>query len=406
MKKVMLFIITGIVLGAIFGEKILVIDFFGKIFLSLMMMAAIPMVVISLLKGIAELGDVRAFGRVGVKIMIYYCFTTVLASGVGLAVANFMNPGKGFEAQMQVYEGELTALPGLGQIITAFIPSNIFSALAGGRLDQIVVYCAFAGIAIVLMKPEPKAKVIAGLDLLSGIVNNIMQIVLGYAPVGIGCLMATTVGRFGSALLGFAAKYIAANYISYAIMLVVYTVILTAFTGGKAFTFLKKGFPGFIMAFSTSSSLATVPTNLKCAESMGISESVYSFTIPLGAQINKDGTAIIFATNLLFAASIFGIKLTPAMTINAMFLILMLTTGQSGVPGSGSSSTVIMFNTLNIPLDMVGMFTGLVPAVDMGNTAINCYGDLVGTSVVAYSENKYAIKHGGQPLVDEAVLKS
>ncbi|GHV36819.1 hypothetical protein FACS1894187_12130 [Synergistales bacterium] len=111
---------------------------------------------------------------------------------------------------------------------------------------------------------------------------------------------------------------------------------------------------------------------------------------PLGAQINKDGTAIIFASNLLFAAAVFGIKLTPSLVISAMFMILMLTTGQSGVPGSGGSSTVIMFNTLGIPLDMVGIFSGLVPVVDMGNTAINCYGDLVGTAIVADSEEKRA----------------
>ncbi|GHV36822.1 hypothetical protein FACS1894187_12140 [Synergistales bacterium] len=281
MKKVMSFIAVGVVLGVVFGEKVMAIDFFGKIFLSLMLMAAIPMVTISLIKGIADLGDIRSFGRMGMKILVYYCTTTVFASGIGLGVSYLLDPSQGFDVQMQTYEGALGNMPGIGAILQSFIPSNIFAALANGRLEQIVVYCAFAGIAIMMMKPESRAKALSALDTLSQLVYNIMDIVLGYAPFGIGCLIATTVGRYGAMLFGFAAKYIAANYISYAIMMVVYAVLLVVFTGRNAFIFYKKGIPGFLMAFSTSSSLATVPTNLKCADDMGVPESIYSFTIPL-----------------------------------------------------------------------------------------------------------------------------
>lgn len=397
MKKVLLFMAIGIVLGIAFGEKIVVIDFLGKIFLSLMMMAAIPLVVVNLIKGIAELGDVKAFGRMGIKILIYYCTTTVLASGVGLVVAHFFNPGEGFDIAMETYEGSIAEIPGLGEVIRGFIPSNIFASLSNGRLDQIVVYCVFFGIAILLMKPEAKSKLINGVNVLADVVNNIMKIVLGYAPFGIGCLIATTVGKYGSMLIGFAAKYIASCYLSFVIMLVIYITLFALFTKKNVFSFIKQGLPGFVTGFSTSSSLATLPTNMQCAEKMGISKSVYGFTIPLGSQINKDGAAVMFATNLIFAAGILGMELSTSMIINAMFLILMLTTGLGSVAGGSTSSTAIMFDTIGLPLDMLGVFTGLLPMVDPGCTAMNCYGDLVGTAIVASSEEKRSKRAAERP---------
>ncbi|MCB7319022.1 dicarboxylate/amino acid:cation symporter [Lacrimispora sp. 210928-DFI.3.58] len=380
---------VGLVLGVLFGPRILVIKTVGNLFLSLLMMVAIPMIAVNIIYGVSSLGDAKSFGRMGAKILIYYSVTTLFATGVGIAVSYFANPSKGFEVQGTAYEGIISEVPGFGDIILSFIPSNIFAAFSNGELQKVVVFCAFLGVAVMLLPEKERVKTYNVIETLVKLFGAFMGIVLGFSPFGICALIACTVGEYGSMLFGFAFKYIAVNYISYGIMMIIYGILLFVFTGREAVSLYKKALPGFAMAFSTSSSVATIPTNLKCAEDMGIPHSVADFSIPLGAQINKDGTAIIFASNLFFAAALAGISLTPSMIASALFMILVLTAGQSGVPASGSSSTVIMLNALNLPLDLTGVFSGLVPAVDMGNTAINCFGDLVGSAIVAKTEKKH-----------------
>ena len=379
----------GLILGILFGEKILAVKFIGKLFLNLLMMVAIPMIAVNIIYGVASLGDAKSFGRMGAKILIYYCTTTLFATCIGILVSSIANPSSGFNVQGTAYDGVISDLPGFGDIVLSFIPSNIFSALANGELQKVVVFCAFIGVVIMMLPEQKRRQTYNVIEMLVEIFGKFMSIILGFSPFGICALIACTVGEYGSMMFGFAFKYIAVNYISYALMMIVYGILLFLFTGKEAVTLYKKAFPGFVMAFSTSSSVATIPTNLKCAEDMGIPHSIADFSVPLGAQINKDGTAIIFASNLFFAAALAGITLTPSMIASALFMILILTAGQSGVPASGSSSTVIMLNALNLPLDLTGVFSGLVPAVDMGNTAINCFGDLVGSAIVAKTERKH-----------------
>lgn len=395
-KKILGGVVLGVILGIIFQEKILVIDIIGSLFLRLMMMAAIPMIIVNLIYGVASLGDVKSFGRMGIKILLYYTATTLFACFAGIMLSKWINPvSSSMAAAGSQYEGVISDLPGFSDIVLSFVPSNIFAALSNGELQKVVMFCAFAGIAVMMLDTKDRERVTDIVALLSRMMNKVIEVVLIFAPYGICALVACAIGRYGKEMFGFAAKYIAVNYIGYAFMMVFYFLLLFLFTGKKAPSLYKRAFPGFLMAFSTSSSLATIPTNMECAEDMGIPREIYSFSVPLGAQINKDGTSIIFAANLVFAASLAGIELSTSTIITAMFMILMLTAGQSGLPASGSSSTVIMLNALNVPLDMTGIFSSLTPVVDMGNTGVNCLGDLIGSAIVAETEKRHEAKKSG-----------
>lgn len=387
LTKLLVAMVIGILLGIIFGKDINVIKPFGSVFLNLLKMAAIPLVVVNLISGISALDDPKIFGRVGAKIMLYYCLTTVGAISLGLLVGYLFQPGKGFLLEGS-YDAAIATIPSLGETLVGLIPSNIFEALTNGSFDKIVVFSAFTGVAVLFLKPEEKAVLTKGFNALAALFNKMIGIIMWYAPIGICALMACTVGTYGSQLFGFLAKYLGASYSAVLIHICVYLIILKVLTGYNPLAFLKKASPLIITALGTSSSLACVPVNLGCADDLGCPRSISSFTVPLGSQINKDGNGIMLAITFLFAAQAINAPLSLGMLVKALLISLILTTGAGGVPGGGIVTIAIVIDAFGLPLEVVGIVSGIFALIDMGFTMMNCLGDLVGTMVVSHSEKK------------------
>lgn len=381
--------IVGAILGIIFGEKITVIKPLGTIFLNLLKMAALPLIVVNLIAGISALDDPKNFGRIGGKIMLYYFSTTAIAICLGLLVGNIFKPGVGFELSGE-YTGAVSEIPSLGQTIVNLIPSNIFASLSNGTFDQIVVFSAFVGVAILFMPKEQREPLAKGVSLLAALFNRLVGIIMGYAPIGICALIACTVGTYGAQLFGFLAKYLGASYSAVILHICVYCALLTVFTGMNPVKFLKKASPLIVTALGTSSSLACVPVNLQCADDLEVPRSVSSFTLPLGSQINKDGNGIMLAITFLFAAQCVNAPLSIGVLLRVILISLILTTGAGGVPGGGIVSIAIVVEAFGLPLEVVALVSGIFSLIDMAYTMLNCLGDLAGTVIVAHSEKKLA----------------
>lgn len=387
LTKLLVAMVIGIILGAVFGERINVIKPFGTVFLNLLKMAALPLIVVNLISGISSLDDPKIFGRVGIKIMIYYCVTTVIAIVLGLMLGTVLQPGRGFVLQ-GTYDQAIETIPSFGDTIVGLIPSNIFASLTNGKFDQIVVFSAFVGVAMLFVKKEDRAVLKSGVDSLANLFNKLVGMIMGYAPIGICALMACTVGTYGAQLGGFLAKYLGASYVCVLIQIIVYGVLLTIFGKCNPLWFLKKASPLMVTALGTSSSLACVPVGIECADNMNIPKSISGFTIPLGSQVNKDGNGMMLAITFLFAAQAIGAPVTMDMLIKAILISLILTTGAGGVPGGGIVTIAIVIDAFGLPLEVVGIISGIFALIDMVYTMMNCLGDLVGTYIVAHLERK------------------
>jgi len=391
LTKLLVAMILGVVLGIVFGPSIAVIKPFGTVFLNLLKMAALPLVVVNLIAGIASLDDPKSFGRVGGKIMVYYFGTTAIAIVIGLIVGFVFKPGVGFQLE-GAYDGAIQTIPSIGQTLVNLIPSNIFASLTNGSFDQIVVFSAFVGVAILFMPAEQKAPLAKGVNTLAALFNKLVGIIMGYAPIGVCALLACTVGTYGAQLFGFLAKYLGASYTAVLVHICVYMIALVVFTKANPFTFLKKASPLMVTTLSTSSSLACVPVNLQCADELGVSRKVSGFTIPLGSQINKDGNGIMLAITFLFAAQCAGADTSIATLLRVILISLILTTGAGGVPGGGIVSIAIVVDAFGLPLEVVALVSGIFTLIDVVYTTMNCLGDLVGTYIVDHSEKKIAAK--------------
>lgn len=397
LTKLLVAMVIGIIIGIIFKEDIIIIKPLGTIFLNLLKMAAIPLIVVNLISGIASLDDPRNFGRIGVKIIIYYFFTTAIAIIFGLVVGMIFKPGVGFQLTGE-YSGAVETIPSVGNTIINLIPSNIFEALSNGKFDQIVVFSAFVGIAVLFLPDNHRDVIKSSINALAALFNKLVGIIMVYAPIGICALIACTVGTYGSQLFGFLAKYLGASYTAVLIQMLVYTILLFLFTHKNPFWFFKKAATLIVTALGTSSSLACVPVSLECADSMGCSRSVSGFTIPLGSQINKDGNGIMLAVTFLFAAQCVNSPTSIGILLKVILISLIMTTGAGGVPGGGIVTIAIIVDAFGLPLEVVGIVSGIFALIDMVFTMMNCLGDLVGTYIVDYSEKKHGIKEHNMEL--------
>lgn len=382
-------LILGAIAGLIFGEKVSSIAWIGTLFVKLLQMGALPLIFFSLIAGIASMDDPKLFGRVGIGIMAYYILTTALAAFVGIVVTNIIKPGLSINLTEGFSTDQIGEITPIGETLLDMIPTNIFAALSSGTLVACIVFGTFVGIAIVLMKnDEHKETLRKGLNAIADVMLKVVEIVLGLAPFGVFSLIANTIATNGASVAGFLAKYALTIYASLLSMVTVYIIavyILTKITPAK---FLKRALPSFITAGTTCSSLASMPVNLKSAESFGIKREIYGFTIPLGAQINKDGTAILITSAVLAAGQAAGMSLDLGTLLQLLLTVLIITTGIAGVPGGTIVLLTLFSTTFGFPVEVAAIIMGAFPIFEMGITASNIVGDLAGTVIVAYPSSK------------------
>jgi Na+/H+-dicarboxylate symporter len=386
--KILIFLVVGIIAGIIFGEKAQLVQPLGDLFIRLLLMAAIPLVFFNLLAGLTSLTDVRVLGRLGGKIILYYLSTTVAALTLGLAMMHLLKPGAGMTLTEPVDEtfGEV---PGVVDLLLDLVPENIFAAFSSGKVSQIVVFAILLGVTTLLLPSEKRAMLQRGFEVLAELLRKLVDVILRFGPIGIGALAASTVGQYGSKIFGPLALFIAGVWSAQAVMVLFYMIILYTFTRQSPLGFLKKTGPLYATTAATCSSLASLVVSMELAEKrLRLPKSIYTFTLPLGAQINKDGTAIMLAGVLLFTAQAAGVSFNLAAQVAIILVGLILSEGSGGIPGGGLVIALIFVQAFNLPLEIAAIVGGIYRLIDMGSTTVNCMGDMVGTSVVAHLEGR------------------
>jgi len=383
---ILIFMVVGLLAGIIFGERAKVVQPVGDLFIRLLMMAAIPLVFFNLLAGFTSLSDLRRLGRIAYKILIYYLFTTVMALTLGLLMMHLIKPGLGMQLKEEVKE-TIGQVPAVADVLLDLIPENIVEAFSSGHIAQVVVFAVFLGIATLLLPQKQKQILQKAFSALAELLRKLVGLIMYFGPIGIGSLMASTAGQYGSDIFGPLALFIGGVWACQAIMVVIYMILLILFARQSPLTFLKQTAPLYATTAATCSSLASLAVSLDVAEErMKLPRSIYSFTLPMGAQINKDGTAIMLAGVLLFTAQAAGKEFTLASQVTIVLIGLLLSTGAAGIPGSGLVVALIFVKAFNLPPETAVIVGGIYRLIDMGGTTINCMGDMVGTVIIAHSE--------------------
>lgn len=362
----------------------------GNGFLRLMQMLVVPLVFCSLVCGSAAIGDTKTLGKVGVKTLAFYLLTTALAVTVALSLANVINPGIGLNMEdiMAADNAAVTTEVSFADTLLNIIPKNPIQGLAEGNMLQIILFALIIG--IILAKLGEKTAVVANFfSQFNEIMMEMTMMVMSLAPFGVFCLIAKTFSGIGFDAFIPLLKYMCGVLLALAVQcFVVYMVMLKLFTGLSPIRFIKKFFPVMAFAFSTATSNATIPLSIDTlAEKMGVSRRISSFTIPLGATINMDGTAIMQGVAVVFASQAFGIPLGIREYIMVIATATLASIGTAGVPSVGLITLSMVFNSVGLPIEGITLIMGIDRILDMARTAVNITGDAVCTTVVA-SQNK------------------
>lgn len=385
--RILLGMVAGALLGAVFGERVVVVEPVGSLFIRLLILAAIPLVFFNLLAGLTALTDVRTFGRLAGKIMSYYVTTDVAALCLGLGAMAILRPGEGMQLTEEV-DGTVGSVPSVTEVLLGLFPTNVVEAFAQGNVVQIVVVAVLLGVATLLLSGASRDRLATLYGDLAALLRRLVDIILWTAPLGIGALMAVTVGRYGAALIGPMTRFLVGVYLAQALVVVAYMIALRVFTDRRPGRFLADTGSLWATTAATTSSLASLSVALEMAERIGLPRKIYSFTLPLGAQLNKDGTSVMLGAVFLFTAQAAGVTFTPAAFVSIVLVGLLLSEGSGGIPGGGFVIALIFVQAFNLPVEVAAIVGGIYRLVDMGNTTVNVMGDMVGTSLVVASEDR------------------
>ncbi len=362
-----------------------VLDLIGSGFIRGMQMLVVPLVFCSLVCGSMAIGDTKKLGKVGIYTILFYLVTTAIAITVSLLIANFLHPGRNLDmSSIEITEVKVSQTTGVKDTILNIIPTNPIRALADGNMLAIIFFSLFVGVLLAGMgkKSETLANVFSqGNDLMMNMTMAIMKA----APIGVFCLIAKTFGSLGYEAIAPMLKYIIVVFIALIIQCFgVYQVFLFVFTRLNPLRFIQKFFPVMAFAFSTATSNATIPLSIETLEEkLGVSRQISSFTIPLGATINMDGTAIMQGVAVVFVAEAFGIPLEAMDYLTVILTATLASIGTAGVPGVGLITLSMVFHSVGLPVEGIGLIMGIDRIVDMARTAVNITGDAVCTTIVA-----------------------
>ena len=379
----------GIVIGLVFGEKATIVKPLGTIFLNMIKMIVVPMVFFSITAGVASLGDLKKLRNIGVKVVGLYALTSALCVGLGLIMANIINPGKGFDltALSQSTDYEAQAMPSIIDTLIDMFPSNIFTSFTNTNMLQIIVFSVFLGVALIMMGKEGE-RLLAGVQSCANAMYKITAIVMEFSPIGVCALLADSVGAYGLKIFGPLGKLILTVYASDVILVLLMYIPMVALLAKFP---VKKWLQGiwkvWVVTASTTSSSGSLPiTTAVTNDEFGVSSELSSFSLPLGATINMNGGCIYYAAAIVMTAQIYGMNLTPSALVNIIISTVLVAMGCPGVPGGAIIMTTILLTNMGLPLEIVGLIAGIFRLIDMANTTFNVTGDVVTTMVVARSE--------------------
>lgn len=361
----------------------------GQGFIRLMQMLVVPLVFCSLICGSMAIGDTKTLGKVGVKTIGFYLVTTALAVCVALGSALLINPGRGLDMDA-VQKGTVsstTEATSLVDTLLNIIPKNPVQSMANGDMLPIIVFALFVG--IMLAKLGTRGSVVANFfSQFNDVMVEMTMAIMKIAPIGVFCLIARTFATVGFSAFAPMLKYMGNVTLALAIQcLVVYQILLFVFTRLNPFKFIKKFLPVMGFAFSTATSNATIPMSIDTlSKKMGVSKQISSFTIPLGATINMDGTSIMQGVAVVFIAQAYGIPLTMGNLATVVVTATLASIGTAGVPSVGLVTLAMVLNSVGLPTEGIALIMGIDRILDMIRTAVNITGDAVCTTIVCHQE--------------------
>lgn len=380
------FVPTGYLRDAVIIEGILYV--IGQGFIRLMQMLVVPLVFCSLICGSMAIGDTKTLGKVGVKTLLFYLLTTALAIVLSLIVAFLVNPGLGLDlGKIQTGDIVIAEKTSLTDTLLNMIPKNPVGSLASGDMLPIIVFALFVG--IILAKLGEKASVVAEFfTQFNDIMMEMTGIIMKFAPVGVFCLIARTFANLGFSAFGPMLKYILGVMLALGIQcFCVYQILLFLFTKLNPLQFIKKFAPVMGFAFSTATSNAAIPLSIDTLDKkIGVSKRISSFTIPLGATVNMDGTSIMQGVAVVFIAQAYGIELTAENLLTVVFTATLASIGTAGVPSVGLVTLSMVLTSVGLPVEGIALIMGIDRIVDMARTAVNVTGDAVCTTIIAVQE--------------------
>ena len=391
----------GIVIGLIFKEKAAMIKPLGTIFLNMIKMIVVPMVFFSITAGVASLGDLRKLRNIGAKVVGLYAVTSAISVAIGLAVANVINPGKGFD--MSALTGttayEAQEMPSVLDTIIDMFPTNVFQSFVNSNMLQIIVFSVFLGVALIMLE-DKGTKITASVQGLADVMYKITAIVMEFSPIGVCALLADSVGTYGLSIFGPLGKLIltvyAADILLVVLMYIPMVALMARFPLGKFFRGIWKV---WVITASTTSSSGSLPVTTSVTnEDFGVSPELSSFSLPLGATINMNGGCVFYAAAIVLTAQVYGVELTASAMLSIVLSTVLVAMGCPGVPGGAIIMTTILLTNMGLPLEIVGLIAGIFRLIDMADTVFNVTGDVVTTLVVAKSE-KLFVKDPNQQAV-------
>ena len=421
-KKLHWQILIGLVLGLIYGVIAASAGWgqftsdwvapFGTIFLNLLQLIAVPLILASLIVGVASLGDLEQLSRIGGKTLGIYVLTTTIALVIGLVLVNTLQPGRTVPQEMrtqleQTYQGDIEESMEVAeqaedrgplQPLVDMVPSNFFeSASDNGNMLQVVFVAIFLGVVLLLLPGEKSAPLLTFFDSLFEAIVKAVEIIMLTAPVGGFGLLADAITSIAAgspadlaSLLGALGFYCLTVVIGLAIMVfVVYPIFVRLFTSVSIPDFFRAIAPAQLVAFSTSSSGGTLPVTMEVSEkNLGVSEQVSSFVLPLGATVNMDGTALYQAVSAVFIAQVLGIGLAFTQQLNIILIAVLASIGTAAVPSAGIVMLVVILESIGVPSAGLALILGVDRPLDMLRTTNNVTGDTMVASVVAATENQ------------------
>ncbi|WP_221076400.1 dicarboxylate/amino acid:cation symporter [Agarivorans aestuarii] len=407
--KILIGMVTGIGLGVFlqtfFAESILVKDYIvdgilnitGSIFVSSLKMLVVPLVFVSLVCGVSSMKDTARLGRLGGKTVLLYLATTAIAISLAMAVALLIRPGTGIELTTEAAFVAKEA-PSISQVIIDMFPDNPIASMAQGNMLQIIVFALLFGIAIAISGESGK-RIGKHFEDFNVVIMKLVTILMNLAPYGVFALLAKLFFEIGfDAIASLLSYFMVVLVVLLLHALLIYPSLLKVLTGLNPLIFIKKMREAIVFAFSTASSNATIPVTMETAtHKLGVRNSTASFTVPLGATINMDGTSIMQGVATIFIATVYGIDLTAGNFLMVIVTATLASVGTAGVPGVGLITLAMVLQQVGLPVEGIALIIGVDRLLDMVRTAVNITGDSMVTVAVAKSEGDLNVETYNNP---------
>lgn len=380
-------IAAGILLGSHADFAKNYIKPFGTIFLNLIKFCVVPLVLFSIMSGVLSMNDVKKVGSAGIKTVVYYLLTTAGAITIGLLVGSaFKSLFPAIGTTDLSYQAADSG--SFMDTVVGIFPSNFIAPMSSANMLQLIVMALIMGFAVLLLGDQA-SMIKNAVEQFNLVFMKCIDMVLRLSPVGVFCLLCPVVAENGAAIIGSLAMVLLAAYIAYVLhMVIVYSMTVRTLGGMSPVKFFKGMMPAMVFAFSSASSVGTLPINLECSRKLGASDEISSFVLPLGATINMDGTAIYQGVCAIFIAACYGIQLTFPQMLTVVLTATLASIGTAGVPGAGMVMLAMVLTAVGLPVDGIALVAGVDRIFDMGRTVVNITGDASCAIIVSNLERK------------------